>query len=181
MLIFLSGGVRSGKSSLAEKLAAHHQSPGGRLIYIACGQHTDREMDERIEHHKQRRAESGHHWITAERPVEVASVDVKASDTILIDCVTTLLAGEYFRKDKPASGAASRIIEDILMLAGRAHAVVAVSNELSFEAPAGELTADYTRKLGAIHQRLVQESSTAILVEHGIPIIKKGGIECGGL
>ena len=181
MMIFLSGGVRSGKSSVAEKLAMRCRQRGGRLLYIACGSRTDREMDERIGHHQQRRAASGHSWTTIEKSVDVAAIGVEDSDTLLIDCVTTLLAGEYFRKDKPAFKADERIIKDILMLAKQAHAVVAVSNELSFEVPASELTEVYMKKLGLIHQRLVQESDAAILVEHGIPIVKKGVISCAGL
>lgn len=176
MMIFLSGGVRSGKSGVAEKLAIRHLHPDGRLLYVACGSRTDLEMDERIWHHQQRRAASGHSWITIEKPIDVAAIDVKASDTVLIDCITTLLAGEYFREDKPVAEADERIVQGVLKLVQQTHAVVVVSNELAFEAPASELTADYMKKLGVIHQRLVGKSDKAILVEHGISIIKKGGV-----
>ncbi|OES45155.1 bifunctional adenosylcobinamide kinase/adenosylcobinamide-phosphate guanylyltransferase [Domibacillus iocasae] len=181
MLIFISGGVRSGKSGVAEKVAMRDLYPDGRLLYVACGSRTDAEMDERIWHHQQRRASSGCSWTTIEKHVDIAEIDVKASDTLLIDCVTTLLANEYFRDDKPAAEAGGRITKGIVKLAKQTHTVVVVSNELSFEEPASKLTSDYMKKLGFIHQRLVQESSVAILVEHGIPIIKKGGVQCGGL
>ncbi|MCP3762209.1 bifunctional adenosylcobinamide kinase/adenosylcobinamide-phosphate guanylyltransferase [Domibacillus sp. A3M-37] len=181
MMIFISGGVRSGKSSVAEKLAIRYRHSNGRLVYVACGSRTDREMDERIGHHQQRRTASGCSWTTIEKSIDVAAIGVEASDTLLIDCVTTLLAGEYFREDKAAFDADERITKDILTLAKQAHAVIVVSNELSFDMPASELTANYMKKLGLIHQRLVQESDAAVLVEHGLPIVKKGVISCGEL
>ncbi|OLN23657.1 hypothetical protein BTO30_03555 [Domibacillus antri] len=178
MLIFISGGVRSGKSGVAEQLAARFAHLEGRLVYAACGSRTDAEMDERIFYHRARRENSGHSWTTVEQSVDIAHINVHPNDTVLIDCVTTLLAGEYFREDKPAFEAGSRIVDGILDLAKRAGTVIAVSNELSFETPSTELTADYMKTLGFIHQKIVKESDAAILVEHGIPVIKKGVVTC---
>lgn len=181
MIMFLSGGVRSGKSSTAEKWAVQSRKQGGRLLYVACGQRTDEEMDERIWHHQKRRTTSGHRWVTVEKPLDIGEIKAEKADTLLIDCVTTLLAGEYFREDMRADHAGERIVQDILTLAEKAHSVVIVSNELSFEAPASELTAHYMKILGDIHQQLVQASDRAVLVEHGIPVVKKGVMECGEL
>lgn len=178
MIVFITGGVRSGKSSLAEKLAMQLACEESRLVYAACGQRTDSEMKERIRHHQDRRANSGAGWTTVEQSVDLGRIETAPSDILLVDCITTLLAGEFFREDKPASEADERIVSDLLLLAGRTHAVVLVSNELSFEPMPGELTAQYAKKLGMVHQRLVQECEIAILVEHGIPIVKKGGILC---
>ncbi len=178
MLIFVSGGVRSGKSSVAENLAIQCLSPRGRLLYVACGQRTDKEMDKRIFYHHQRRLQSGYQWITVEQFLDIGTVPVKQNDTILIDCVTTLLAGEFFREDKPSYKAKERIVEGIIDLAQKAGTVVVVSNELSHEIPFPGLTADYMKTLGLIHQQLVEKSDTAILVEHGISVVKKGKILC---
>ena len=69
-LTFISGGVRSGKSSYAEKLLVNEaQKNGGRLVYIASGVATDSEMQARIERHKSDR--STHSWTTIEQPVEL--------------------------------------------------------------------------------------------------------------
>ncbi|OMP68086.1 hypothetical protein BTO28_03800 [Domibacillus epiphyticus] len=178
MLIFLSGGVRSGKSSLAEQVAIRHKHPEGRLVYVACGSRTDEEMEERIAFHQERRANSGYEWKTVEQSVDISTIHAGANDSVLIDCLTTLLAGEYFRKDKPPSEAGTRIVDGVLDLVKRTSAVIAVSNELSFEVPSTNLTADYMKILGQIHQMIVKESNTAILVEHGIPIVKKGAVQC---
>jgi adenosylcobinamide kinase/adenosylcobinamide-phosphate guanylyltransferase len=180
MLIFISGGVRSGKSSISEQIAIRYLHPEGRLLYIACGSRTDTEMDERIFHHRERRANSGYTWLTIEQSVDIADIYIEPNDTVLIDCVTTLLAGEYFRKDKRAFEAGARIADGILDIHKRAKTVVVVSNELSFETPATDLTADYMKMLGRIHQKVVKESNLAALVEHGIPVVKKGVMTCGG-
>ncbi|WP_050181809.1 bifunctional adenosylcobinamide kinase/adenosylcobinamide-phosphate guanylyltransferase [Domibacillus robiginosus] len=178
MIIFITGGVRSGKSGLAEELAMQQTYKDGRLVYIACGRRTDSEMDARIGHHQERRARSGATWITVEQSVDLGQIHTTASDILLIDCVTTLLAGEFFREDKPSCGADERVVRDLLALAGRVRAVILVSNELSFEPMSGSMTVQYAKKLGLIHQRLVQECEIAILVEHGIPVVKKGRISC---
>ncbi len=56
-IIFITGGVRSGKSRFAEKTAATwwQQSPTGTLHYIATMQATDSEMEKRIDRHKKDR------------------------------------------------------------------------------------------------------------------------------
>ena len=69
-LTFISGGVRSGKSSYAEKLLVNEaQKNAARLVYIASGVATDSEMQARIERHKSDR--STHSWTTFEQPVEL--------------------------------------------------------------------------------------------------------------
>lgn len=178
MLIFISGGVRSGKSAVAENMAIRALHADGRLLYVACGQRIDKEMDSRIFHHQERRRNSGYRWTTVEQPVDIESIPFKAGDTVLIDCVTTLLAGEFFREDKPSSEAGKRITEGIFCIEKKVRAVVVVSNELSFEYPVPGLTADYMETLGLIHQRLAEKSDAAVLVEHGISIVKKGEMLC---
>lgn len=178
MLIFISGGVRSGKSSMAENLAVRFFHPSGRLLYVACGQQTDREMDHRILLHQERRLKSGYQWETVEQSADIEEVQVDSNDTVLIDCVTTLLAGEYFRTDKPSFQAEARIVDGIAAIHEKARTVVVVSNELSFEAPLTQLTGEYMKTLGQIHQRLVEKSDIAFLAEHGISVVKKGEQSC---
>ena len=62
-LVFLIGGARSGKSSLAFRLAAESGAP---VVFIATGEPGDAEMAERIERH---RAERPAAWQTIEEPV----------------------------------------------------------------------------------------------------------------
>ena len=61
-LSLILGGVRSGKSEFAESLARDLNRP---TLYVATGQPTDAEMEERIRRHRERRPA---HWSTLEEP-----------------------------------------------------------------------------------------------------------------
>ncbi len=54
MLIFLSGGVRSGKSALGERLIERYAR--GRKIYLATSKICDEEMERRVARHREDRA-----------------------------------------------------------------------------------------------------------------------------
>ena len=60
---FLTGGARSGKSSLAVRLA---ESSGLPVVFFATGEPFDDEMTDRIARH---RAERPSHWLTVEAPL----------------------------------------------------------------------------------------------------------------
>ena len=66
MLELIFGGARSGKSRLAERLAA---GCGLAVTYIATSQALDGEMSARIQHHRQRRPSD---WGLVEEPLELA-------------------------------------------------------------------------------------------------------------
>src|SRR5690606_5688809 len=90
-LIFICGGVRSGKSSFAEKSAAGIASQiNGVLNYVAAGQPSDPEMKERIDRHQKDRMESGLDWKTWEKPAELNTISAAFSskDVVLLDCLT---------------------------------------------------------------------------------------------
>jgi len=81
-VVLITGGVRSGKSSLAERLAADYP----QVAYIATCQALDGEMSSRIEAHQLHRPK---HWSTIEEPLGLAS-SLKCVDTevcVLIDCL----------------------------------------------------------------------------------------------
>ncbi len=84
-VILITGGARSGKSRLAERLAQEYPSPLG---YVATGAAGDGEMAERIARHRARR---GADWETLEEPLELCEV-IQGHDgyfnVMLIDCVT---------------------------------------------------------------------------------------------
>lgn len=99
--ILYIGGVKSGKSRLAEQRAvtlAAEQQPAHPPFYVATTDPSDRSMQERIQRHRQER---GNQFITIEEPIDL----LKAIDTleanypletgngvILIDCLTLWLS-----------------------------------------------------------------------------------------
>lgn len=78
-LTLVSGGTRSGKSEVAERLAAESGLP---VSYLATGTATDAEMEERIEFHRSRRPAG---WETVETRDPAAALDAARGRALLLD------------------------------------------------------------------------------------------------
>lgn len=89
-LILITGGARSGKSSLAEQKAVEL---GGKVVYIATAIAFDEGMKDRIKRHKLDRPKN---WSTIEKYKDFTSIlsyeDFKKSDIILLDCMTLMVS-----------------------------------------------------------------------------------------
>jgi histidinol-phosphate/aromatic aminotransferase/cobyric acid decarboxylase-like protein/adenosyl cobinamide kinase/adenosyl cobinamide phosphate guanylyltransferase len=88
-LVLVIGGTRSGKSAVAERLAAE---AGAAVAYVATGASGDPEMDERIAAHRARRPEG---WRTVESDDPAGAVHAAGSDPVVVDSLgawlTTLM------------------------------------------------------------------------------------------
>ncbi|WP_462409701.1 bifunctional adenosylcobinamide kinase/adenosylcobinamide-phosphate guanylyltransferase [Neobacillus sp. Marseille-QA0830] len=182
-LFFVTGGVRSGKSSFAEKLAGDLvQKIGGQLTYFATGVPSDEEMIERIRKHKLDRNIGIQPWKIIEKPnmIEEAAHLILPQDIVLLDCITTLLNNELFSNGETWDSfllkeVQERIITGVRAIKHHAKALILVSNEVLHEPFSGnELVHEYGRLLGHLHQHFVQEADCAYLIEAGIPILMKG-------
>lgn len=183
-LIFISGGVRSGKSRFAEILAGRMEAEySGQLHYVAAGQPGDVEMSERIIRHQQDRELSGLKWRTWEIPRNLSplSAFLTKNDIVLLDCLTTLLNNEFFYEDGQWEKAdflkmiVTKVVNELRQLAQQARAFIVVSNEVLGEAIGDDrLVFTYAQVLGQIHQALIKEADYAYLVEAGLPILMKG-------
>lgn len=177
-LIFIAGGVRSGKSAYAE--AVVRDIPAARKVYIASGVAHDAEMAERIARHRQDRAQDG--WWTIEQPQRLAEAEalILPGDAVLWDCVTTWLANELYEEQETGIFCAeqagcmerkwSDLQQTIVGMRQKAACIVAVSNEVLDE-PA--ISPAYQQWLGQIHQWLVEQADSAIEMENGLAIKRK--------
>src|SRR5438105_4150765 len=88
MLTLILGGARSGKSRLAQRLAAQAQ----RVCYVATAvPGDDAEMLDRIGRHRADRPPS---WVTIEEPLALADAieqGARNADAVLVDCLTLWL------------------------------------------------------------------------------------------
>jgi adenosylcobinamide kinase / adenosylcobinamide-phosphate guanylyltransferase len=167
------GGVKSGKSRLAEQLAKQSELD---VIYIATATADDNEMQQRINHHQQQRPK---HWQTLEAPISLASTlqqVCKDDRCILVDCLTLWLTNLLMNDDKSLVNQEIEALLSILpTLAGK---LIFVSNETNMGImPLGELTRQYCDRIGLLHQQIAEIVDRVILTVAGLPHILKGQIE----
>ena len=171
-LTLVVGGARSGKSRLAERLAA---GTGLRRHYIATAAAWDDEMRARIGEHQVGR---GADWVTHEAPREVGRVlsALTAQDVVLLDCATLWLTNVML-------AGASVAAESHLLLAALARCpapVVVVSNEVGWGiVPENALARAFRDHQGRLNQQLATQSGLVLGVMAGLPMILKGALPPG--
>lgn len=182
-VIFITGGVRSGKSSFAEKYAIEAAAnTNGVLNYIATGAPSDEEMKIRIRKHQRERAESGLSWKTWERStgIGVLAPSFCDKDILLLDCLTTLLNNELFSfrgewTEAVTNDIYERILSAISAIRKNCRMLIVVSNEVLNEPYSDDqFLLVYRRLLGKLHRKIVSLADKAYLVEAGVPILMKG-------
>ncbi len=116
-ITLVTGGARSGKSALAERLIARWDMP---RVYIATAQALDGEMSDRIAHHQTRRGDG---WTTIEEPLDLSGALLRSDGqgARLVDCLTLWMSNMMGRADIPAL---------IAVLQQQQSPVVLVTNEL---------------------------------------------------
>jgi adenosylcobinamide kinase/adenosylcobinamide-phosphate guanylyltransferase len=163
------GGVRSGKSLLAEKLALDSKMA---VTYIATATVGDAEMQARVEQHQQRRPES---WKLIEEPLSLADAMVLAAADdrcLLIDCLTLWLTNLLLTEDHTQlTKEREKLLHILPTLPGL---IILVSNETGLGVvPMGELSRRFTDEAGWLHQSLAQTCDRVILTVAGLPQILK--------
>jgi adenosylcobinamide kinase/adenosylcobinamide-phosphate guanylyltransferase len=179
-LTVVLGGVRSGKSRLAEALAR----PWPPLTYLATARAGDAEMARRIAEHQERRA--GAAWRTVEQPWSVAEViAAHGSGCLLLECLslwlTNLLVGmpgHAACDDAAVRAEVTALREAIRTAPGR---MVVVSNETGCGImPANALARRFGDLLGEANQQLAADAAEVYWCVAGIPVRIKGGAETQG-
>jgi adenosyl cobinamide kinase/adenosyl cobinamide phosphate guanylyltransferase len=146
-LVVLLGGARSGKSRLAQQLAADTDAP---VTFIATATARDDEMAAKIAAHRAERPDA---WSTVEVPFDLvgAIARLPAEHTAVVDCLTLWVANLVERGDDVEAilGDASRAAA---AAAERPGATVVVSNEVGLGVvPATELGRTYRDVLGEVN------------------------------
>lgn len=169
-LILVTGGTRSGKSRFAVNLA---KGFGRDIIYLATCQASDREMQQRIAHHRRERPA---YWKTIEHPADPAKVIAQLNgkcDGLILDCLTMyvsqlLVAGH---SDAEISQQVRRLCKAIRSVP---HPVILVTNEVGSgvvpEYPMGRRFRDLA---GLANQIAAAFADEVYLLVAGIPTLIK--------
>ncbi len=185
-LILILGGARSGKSTLAERLAL---GSGMRVAFIATATASDEDMQDRIARHRSSRPTE---WTTIEEPLDLVHALREASavaDVILLDCLTLWLANWMGQEEfvsmlddvslknnltKRVLAVTDTLLATVKIL-GAGKTVVIVSNEVGLGiVPMHPLSRAYRDTLGWVNQRVAQDAERVYLMIAGLAVdIKK--------
>lgn len=164
------GGVRSGKSRLAERLAIATCLP---VTYIATATARDGEMETRIAEHRRRRPDD---WQLIEAPLQLATAldqHASAGHCVLVDCLTLWLTNLLTADDATLFAREHEaLLATLPTLPGE---IILVGNETNMGVtPLGELSRRYCDEAGRLHQELAQLCDRVVLTVAGLPQVLKG-------
>jgi adenosylcobinamide kinase/adenosylcobinamide-phosphate guanylyltransferase len=167
------GGVRSGKSRLAEGWARESGLP---VTYLATALPGDAEMRARIETHRQRRPA---HWRVVEEPYRLAQAlerHAGEGQCLLVECLTLWLTNLLLDADPLRYGQERRaLLETLPDLPGE---VILVGNETNMGViPAGELSRRFCDQSGSLYQALAERCEQVYLTVAGLPMKLKGEMD----
>ncbi|MRR35581.1 bifunctional adenosylcobinamide kinase/adenosylcobinamide-phosphate guanylyltransferase [bacterium] len=166
-VIFITGGARSGKSRLAEQIAAGFGAPLG---YLATGIAGDGEMAARIARHRQRRGDA---WTTIEEPRELAGA-LRENDSrfsaVLVDCITLWLTNLLL-----AYGDSARCLERVRELTALfpllTTPIILVSNEVGMGiVPENRLARQFRDLAGEANELIAAAADEVYVTFSGLPL-----------
>ena len=185
MNIFISGGCKNGKSSIAEDTCIK-LAKGGPLYYIATMQAFDDEDRERIRRHVKSRDGKG--FNTIEQPKNILEIlkECNAQNaTFILDSVTALMINELY-SSADAMGtetydmtsdknAAKRVAKELCELCDNVGNIVFVSDYIYQEADDySEYTKEFLEALSEVDRALAEKCDVVCEVTFGNVINYKG-------
>jgi len=164
------GGVRSGKSALAEQRAL---ASGLRVTYVATATAGDTEMAARIERHQSERPAG---WELIEEPIALAEAlrqSAAPDRCLLVDCLTLWLNNLLgFASEAEFQQQRQALLDLLPQLPGH---IILVSNEINMGVvPMGELSRRFCDEAGWLHQALAPICQRVTLTVAGLPLVLKG-------
>lgn len=168
MRTLVTGGVRSGKSALAEQLL----DPQASVTYVATGpSRDDADWAERVAAHRTRRPAS---WSTVETTDLSGALD-SLTGPALVDCLGTWLTAVLdgldaweAPRDRWQPDLLARTAEVVRAWSACPHHVVAVTNEVGWGVvPAHRSGRTFADELGRLNQSVAAASDRVLLVVLG--------------
>ncbi len=159
------GGVRSGKSRLAEQRA---RASGRQVVYVATAIAAgDAELNARIRQHRARRPPE---WLTVEEPFElgrVLSANAAPDRCLVVECLTLWLTNLLCTKPERLDDERRSLCAAVAQLSGT---VILVGNETGLGiVPLGELSRRFLDVSGELHQALAALCERVTLTVAGLP------------
>lgn len=165
----ITGGQRSGKSEMAEKMAlGSSRNP----VYLATAtvRPGDMEMERRVAAHKARR---GPAWSSIEEPLAPSRhLPELTGRTVLVDCLTLWATNLFFDCDEDEEKAFRRFAHELDTLASLPDTrLILVTNEIGLGGiSANALQRRFTDLQGRINRLAAERAGEVYLMISGIPL-----------
>ncbi|MBC7390253.1 MAG: bifunctional adenosylcobinamide kinase/adenosylcobinamide-phosphate guanylyltransferase [Opitutaceae bacterium] len=167
MIVYISGGVRSGKSKFAQQMALRlSESP----VYVATAKIWDKDFEQRIKLHQQDR---GPEWTNFETTSELYKLPIDGR-VVVIDCVTLWLTNFFTENNSDISTCLDAFKNEIDELNELKATLIIISNEIGMglhaESSVGRKFADLQ---GLANQYVASKAKEAIFMVSGLPLYLK--------
>lgn len=160
----ITGGVRSGKSSYAQRMALKRAS---NPVYLATSRVWDEEYRQRIERHK---ADRGPQWTTVEEERALSRHDFTGR-TVVVDCVTLWCTNFFYDLDSDVNRTLEAVCSEFDRLVEQAADLIFVTNEIG----SGGISADACQRRfcdlqGWVNQHIARAADEVWWMVSGIPV-----------
>ena len=177
MIVFICGGSKSGKSSLAQNISKA-LSKDKTLYYIATMIPADSEDKEKIRLHIEDRDGMGFETVECGKNISSIIDITDTSGTYMLDSITALLTNEMygdFVNTGVDAQAAERCIKDIKQLSDAVESIVIVGDYIFSDAESYDESTELFRKsLADIGNNIATYADIVVEMNFGNPIIHKG-------
>lgn len=164
------GGIRSGKTALAERLVSDTDSS---VVFLATATAGDDEMRVRIQRHQQQRPAD---WGLEEEPVALGQVltrcaQQQAVPCLLVDCMSLWLSNLLHAGDDTFAREREAFLKQVSGYPGE---LVIVSNEVGLGIIGMDpLTRRFADELGWLNQALATRCDKVVMSVAGLPVVLK--------
>ena len=177
MIIFICGGSKSGKSSLAQDISKA-MANGNPLYYIATMIPFDEEDREKIRLHIEDRAGMGFETVECGRNLLSVVNITDTNGTFMLDSITALLTNEMygnFDENGVDKESAHRVIKDIKQFADSVNNLVIVSDYIFSDAESYDLDTQLFRSfLAHINNKTAALADVVVEMSFGNITVHKG-------
>jgi adenosylcobinamide kinase/adenosylcobinamide-phosphate guanylyltransferase len=164
MIIYVTGGARSGKSRFAQERACQlSESP----VYVATARIWDDEFGKRVQRH---RDERGPEWTTYESERDLYKLPL-ADRVVVIDCVTLWLTNLFMAHESDIDQTLAAFKADLDNLRRIPATFLVISNEIGMGVHADtELGRKFTDLQGWANQYVASVADEAVFMVSGLPM-----------
>ncbi|UCD84746.1 MAG: bifunctional adenosylcobinamide kinase/adenosylcobinamide-phosphate guanylyltransferase [Deltaproteobacteria bacterium] len=167
-IVLITGGARSGKSDYALKLAGAIR---GQKAYLATAQPLDKEMEERIRSHKEKR---GNEYVSIEEPLEITQKLKEIDGTfkaVIIDCLTLWVSNLMHQGGSSISRTEEEIREFVDCTKKLSSRLIMVTNEVGMGiVPDNEMARSFRDLIGFANQLIAGIADGVVVMFSGSPL-----------